>query len=127
MKNVKTRSEFLNEDKTQTIYAFDCSFHLNTTSDYVTSERKFGSDMLGVHGGDQFDFDVEHIYLSEDVYKNEEVTNVELDGTFKKPDGRDWNKSELTNALAEYIGDVVESYTKKYPQLFKVDISLYKP
>ena len=124
MKNIKTREDFLNESKELKIYAFDGSFYLISTSEYITSEKKFGGDMLGAHGGDLFDFDIEHIYLKEEKLDEDEATKVEIDGTFKAPNGL--KKDELLESLKEYVGDVVESYTKKYPQMFKMGISLYK-
>jgi len=104
-------------------YDFEVSFYLRDTSDYTTSDKKFGSDMMGKKGGDAFDFEVDNVKIYTDNVDGEddEVTKVELTGDFKT-DLRGLKNSELSNKLMEYIGDVVVSYTKKHPQMFRVRV-----
>ena len=104
------------------IYNFKGKFYIRLVSDYTTSDRKFGSDLMGKKGGDQFDFHVDGVELAQEREDGEDVTRVDIEGWFKKPTQGKWTKEELTDELMEQICDYVESFTKKYPQMFSLSI-----
>jgi hypothetical protein len=54
-------------------------------------------------------------------YENEEVTRIHFNGYFELSEK--YKEDELTNFLTEYVGDVIESFTQKYPQMLEITIS----
>lgn len=132
MKTIKKFGDFINENeqassKEDRQYNFDGAFYLSAVNDYILSERKFGGDMEGIHGGDEFDFHIDHVYMNEDNNENgEPITKIELDGFFYAPINNTMDKDDLTDCLMEYVGDVVHSYTKHIPQDFNIKISKHK-
>ena len=98
---------------------FEGTFYLETVNDYTTSERKFGGDMIGVKGGDMFDFEITDFDIDEDLDNNR--INIELTGSFFITKDY-YNNDELTNMLTDYIGLYVESFTKEYPNLFYLNV-----
>lgn len=106
-------------------YSFTGKFYLRSNTDYVRSERKFGVDLSGNHGGSQLGFTIDNVYIKEGEEKGEEVTEVEIDGTFNAPDTT-WSEDDLINQLTDEIAVPIESYTKKYPQNFDLNVSQAK-
>ena len=117
MKNISTYTAY-NEAKRIKQYGYTGNFYLTANNKYISDE--FRNDFVGKHGGNFFDFYVEHIQRSVDKIDDEYITRIKIEGTFETE--FDYTKDELTDMLMEYIGDVVESYTKKYPQEFNVDV-----
>ncbi len=117
MKNISTYTAY-NEAKKLKQYDYTGNFYLTATNEYISD--KFRNDFIGKHGGDFFDFYVEDIKRSVDKIDDEYITRIKIEGTFETD--INYNKDELTNMLMEYIGDVVESYTKKFPQEFNIEV-----
>ncbi len=93
-------------------------FHLTAVTDYTLSERKFGSDFSGHIGGDQFDFWIDWNDLREGDFEGESVTEVKFIGHFKIPP--DWSDDEALSTLENYIGQPIQSWTSKWPQMFEI-------
>ena len=99
-------------------YEFKVSFHINNPSDYAVSARRFGEDIKGHKGGEQFDFTIDNF----NVVEGDSVANYTLEGDFYY--NGELNKDELTDEIAEIIGSYVESFTSKYPQDFQATLSI---
>ena len=110
---MKTFKQFINEEASK-VYSFEGSCFLKTLSDYVNG-RGFKDDFMGVHGGDQFDFHITDMNVSGDS-----ITNIKFDGWFQT--SLKYSNDELNDLLSEYVGDVIESFTGKYPQMFVIVI-----
>lgn len=86
---------------------FKATFECNGNSGFV-------SDIKGSKGGNQFDITIDTV---KEINKG-----YEIHGTFKSPDSS-WTNDELTNELDTTLGDVINSYTGKWPDNMNIDIS----
>lgn len=116
MKNISTYTAY-NESKKIKQFGYTGNFYLTDANEYISD--KFRTDFVGKHGGDFFDFVVNNIKRTVDQIDGEYVTRIMIEGTFETD--LDYDRDTLTNMLMEYVGDVVESYTKKYPQEFNIE------
>lgn len=98
-------------------FGYTGNFYLTDVNEYISNN--FRNDFIGKHGGDFFDFVVNNIKRTVDQIDGEYVTRIMIEGTFETD--LDYDRDTLTNMLMEYVGDVVESYTKKYPQEFNIE------
>lgn len=113
---MKTFKQFINEEASK-VYSFEGSCFLKTLSDYVNG-KGFKDDFMGVHGGDQFDFHITDIEISSG--EDDTITKIKFDGWFQT--SLRYSTDELNDLLTEYVGDVIESFTGKYPQMFEIVI-----